>query len=169
MTGDSTYFTSNPFENWTRTSSQLLGEVDFDLDWRVNSAAMRAQLGEIVKQTPSWDGRTQVLQVTDAVGGYVHVRILVSAKDSPTLFDLRCFVREAMVAWIQKQNPQTMPRTRITIGDDEIDATGAVSKGRKQEVPKTDQIGLFTGPDGKQRASEFTQPTPVVRDTPGGN
>jgi small-conductance mechanosensitive channel len=165
----STYFTSNPFENWTRTSSQLLGEVDFDLDWRVNSAAMRAQLGEIVKQTPSWDGRTQVLQVTDAVGGYVHVRILVSAKDSPTLFDLRCFVREAMVAWIQKQNPQTMPRTRITIGDDEIDATGAVSKGRKQEVPKTDQIGLFTGPDGKQRASEFTQPTPVVRDTPGGN
>jgi hypothetical protein len=107
--------------------------------------------------------------VTDAVGGYVHVRVLVSAKDSPTLFDLRCFVRESMVAWIQTQNPQTMPRTRITIGDDEIEGPSGATKSRKKDAPKTDQIGLFTGPDGKQRASEFTQPTPVVRDTPTGN
>jgi small-conductance mechanosensitive channel len=165
----STYFTSNPFENWTRTSSQLLGEVDFDLDWRVSSAAMRTQLGEILKQTASWDGRTQVLQVTDAVGGFVHVRILVSAKDSPTLFDLRCFVREAMVDWIQRQNPQTMPRTRITIGGDEIGHAQAPSKTRGKDAPTTDQIGLFTGADGQQRASEFTAPTPIVRDTPTGN
>jgi small-conductance mechanosensitive channel len=170
----STYFTSNPFENWTRTSSQLLGEVDFDLDWRVSTAAMRTQLGEILKQTASWDGRTQVLQVTDAVGGFVHVRILVSAKDSPTLFDLRCFVREAMVDWIQSQNPQTMPRTRVTIGGDEIGpsaGTGAAnrSKSAQKDAPKTDQIGLFTGADGQQRASEFTAPTPIVRDTPTGN
>jgi small-conductance mechanosensitive channel len=167
LVGPSTYFTSNPFENWTRTSSQLLGEVDFDLDWRVSTAAMREQLGEVLKQTTSWDGRTQVLQVTDAVGGFVHVRILVSAKDSPTLFDLRCYVREALVDWIQQQNPQTMPRTRITIGADEIGETSA--RGRKKEPPKTDQIGLFTGNDGAQRASEFTAPTPTIRDTPGGN
>jgi small-conductance mechanosensitive channel len=168
----STYFTSTPFENWTRTSSQLLGEVDFDLDWRVSTAAMRDQLGVILKDTASWDGRTQVLQVTDAVGGFVHVRVLVSAKDSPTLFDLRCFVRESMVSWIQSQNPQTMPRTRITIGPDEIGpdlGSGTVSKSSKKEAPKTDQIGLFTGADGQQRASEFTAPTPIVRDTPTGN
>jgi small-conductance mechanosensitive channel len=158
----STYFTSNPFENWTRTSSQLLGEIDFDLDWRVSTAAMRTQLGVILKSTSNWDGRTQVLQVTDAVGGFVHVRILVSAKDSPTLFDLRCFVREAMVDWVQQQNPQTMPRTRISITDDE-------DKPRKKDAPKTDQIGLFTGDDGEKRASEFTAPVPVIRNTPGGN
>ena len=164
----STYFTSNPFENWTRTSSQLLGEVDFDLDWRVSTAAMRTQLGEILKQTASWDGRTQVLQVTDAIGGFVHVRILVSAKDSPTLFDLRCFVRESMVDWVQQQNPQTMPRTRITIGGDEIGSTDG-AKPKRKEPPKTDQIGLFSGDDGQRRASEFTKPTPVIRDTPTGN
>ncbi|HEX3679950.1 MAG TPA: mechanosensitive ion channel domain-containing protein [Galbitalea sp.] len=158
----STYFTSNPFENWTRTSSQLLGEIDFDLDWRVSTAAMRTQLGVILKTTSNWDGRTQVLQVTDAVGGFVHVRILVSAKDSPTLFDLRCFVREAMVDWVQQQNPQTMPRTRISLTDDE-------DKPRKKDAPKTDQIGLFTGDDGEKRASEFTAPVPFVRNTPGGN
>ena len=166
----STYFTSNPFENWTRTSSQLLGEVDFDLDWRVSTAAMRTQLGEILKQTASWDGRTQVLQVTDAVGGFVHVRILVSAKDSPTLFDLRCFVRESMVDWVQNQNPQTMPRTRVTIGGDEIaPASGSGTGSRKKEPPKTDQIGLFTGDDGAERASQFTASTPIIRDTPTGN
>jgi small-conductance mechanosensitive channel len=158
----STYFTSNPFENWTRTSSQLLGEIDFDLDWRVSTAAMRTQLAVILKSTSNWDGRTQVLQVTDAVGGFVHVRILVSAADSPTLFDLRCYVREAMVDWVQQQNPQTMPRTRVTITDDE-------SQPRKKDAPKTDQIGLFTGDDGGKRASEFTAPVPIVRNTPGGN
>jgi hypothetical protein len=158
----STYFTSNPFENWTRTSSRLLGEVDFDLDWRVSTGAMREQLGVILKTTSNWDGRTQVLQVTDAVGGFVHVRILVSAADSPTLFDLRCFVREAMVDWVQRQNPQTMPRTRISINDDE-------SMPRTKGAPKTDQIGLFTGGDGERRASEFTAPTPVIRNTPSGN
>jgi small-conductance mechanosensitive channel len=158
----STYFTSNPFENWTRTSSQLLGEVDFDLDWRVSTAAMRTQLGVILKSTSNWDGRTQVLQVTDAIGGYVHVRILVSAADSPTLFDLRCYVREQMVDWVQQQNPQTMPRTRISITDEE-------SQPRKKDAPKTDQIGLFTGDDGGKRASEFTGPVAVVRNTPGGN
>jgi hypothetical protein len=130
---------------------------------------MREQLGVILKQTASWDGRTQVLQVTDAVGGFVHVRILVSAADSPTLFDLRCFVREAMVDWIQQQNPQTMPRTRVTIGGDEITGPDGASKQRRKESPKTDQIGLFTGDDGQRRASEFTAPTPIVRDTPTGN
>ncbi|HEY5229906.1 MAG TPA: mechanosensitive ion channel domain-containing protein [Galbitalea sp.] len=165
----STYFTSNPFENWTRSSSQLLGEIDFDLDWRVSTAAMRDELAVILKTTSNWDGRTQVLQVTDAVGGYVHVRILVSAKDSPTLFDLRCFVREAMVDWVQQYSPQTMPRTRVSVQEEDVAASKSDSKAAKKEASKTDQVGLFTGGDGKQRASEFTAPTPIVRNTPGGN
>jgi small-conductance mechanosensitive channel len=159
----STYFTTNPFENWTRTSSQLLGEVDFDLDWRVSVAAMRDQLDVILAATSNWDGRTRVLQVTDAIGGYVHVRILVSAIDSPTLFDLRCYVREGMVDWIQQQNPQTMPHTRVQLGKDEPNP-----RSRETES-KTDQNGLFSGDEGEKRASEFTSPVPIVRDTPTGN
>jgi small-conductance mechanosensitive channel len=159
----STYFTQNPFENWTRSSSKLLGEVDFDVDWQVNTAGMRDQLAVILKATSNWDGRTQVLQVTDAVGGYVHIRILVSAADSPTLFDLRCYVREAMVDWIQQQSPQTMPRQRVTVGDE------PPKPPKKKSPPKTDEIGLFTGDEGQQRASEFTAPLPTVRDTPAGD
>ena len=153
----STYFTSNPFENWTRSSSQLLGEIDFDLDWQVNTAGMREQLGVILAATPIWDGRTSVLQVTDAVGGYVHVRILVSAVDSPTLFDLRCHVREAMVDWVQQQSRTTMPRTRVQLTEDD-------AKARPRRVlPKKTETGLFTGtPKAKRRAQEFTSPIQVV-------
>jgi hypothetical protein len=93
----STYFTTTPFENWTRHSSELLGSVEFDLDWRVSPAQMREQLDEILSRTALWYNRTAVLQVTDALGGFVRIRILVTTVDAPTLFDLRCFVREERV------------------------------------------------------------------------
>ena len=69
----STYFTSTPFENWTRNGSQLLGSVEFDVDWRVSPQQMRAQLQRIVADDPLWDGRTAGLQITDATGGMVAV------------------------------------------------------------------------------------------------
>src|SRR6187402_1509895 len=72
----STYFTQNPFENWTRTSSELLGAVEFDLDWRVSPSRMRDELDAILEDATLWDGRVKVLQVTDAVGGFVHIRVL---------------------------------------------------------------------------------------------
>ena len=116
----STYFTKTPFENWTRYSSELLGSVEFDHDWRVSPTQMRERLGVILKATPLWDGRTEVLKVTDAVGGHVRVRILVSAVDAPTLFDLRCHVREQMVEWLHQSTAEALPRPRILSVDGEL-------------------------------------------------
>jgi small-conductance mechanosensitive channel len=109
----STYFTSTPFQNWTRRSAELLGTVELDLDFRVSFRAMRAELDRLLARTPLWDERVGILQVTDAVGGTVRVRVLVSAVDAPTLFDLRCFVREGLVEWLQTEAPQALPRTRL--------------------------------------------------------
>ncbi len=67
----STYFTTTPFQNWTRTKSELLGAVELDLDWRATPASMREELDRVLATTDLWDGRVSVLQVTDAVGGYV--------------------------------------------------------------------------------------------------
>jgi small-conductance mechanosensitive channel len=108
----STYFTTTPFTNWTRHSSELLGAVELDLDWRVDAEAMRNELERIIHETDLWDGRSQSLQVTDAIGGWVHVRVLVSAGDASDLFALRCFVRERLVTWIQRENPDGLPRQR---------------------------------------------------------
>lgn len=160
----STYFTKTPFENWTRHSSELLGSVEFDLDWRVSPTQMRERLGAILAATPLWDGRTGVLQVTDAVGGYVRIRILVSAVDAPTLFDLRCHVREHMVEWLHESAAEALPRTRILSVDGELSADGELPHPRTGSEP-TGQIGLFTGtPQAEERANQFTGVLPVVGD-----
>ncbi|MFC7545297.1 mechanosensitive ion channel family protein [Plantactinospora sp. GCM10030261] len=111
------YFTTTPFQNWTRTQSAVLGTAEFDVDWAVPVQAMREELRRLVEGTELWDGRVCVLQVTDATGGSVRVRALVSAANSGSLWDLRCLVREHLVAWIRDQRPVAMPRVRTELGD----------------------------------------------------
>jgi len=151
----STYFTSTPFQNWTRRTSDLLGSVELDVDWQVPVDAMRGRLAEILEEQPLWDRRASVLQVTDATGDRVRIRILVTAKDAPTLFDLRCNVREEMVEWIRDRHPAALPRTRVSMVD--ADAPQA----RKPRDPKPHE-GVFSGSsDAEERASAFTGAIPL--------
>ncbi|TFD32426.1 mechanosensitive ion channel family protein [Cryobacterium cryoconiti] len=158
----STYFTTNPFQNWTRHNSELLGAVEFDLDWRVDPAGMRVELDRIVAQTELWDERVVVLQVTDAVGGFVRVRVLVSAADAPTLFDLRCLVRENLIDWINTHNPEALPVGRMEL---RRETPRAPAPARSEPAhPVTAPIGLFSGDENaKARAAEFTATIPVQR------
>jgi small-conductance mechanosensitive channel len=115
----STYFTTTPFQNWTRRNSELLGAVELDLDWRVDTHGMRAALPAIMQAAgPMWDGRVSHFQVTDAIGGLVRVRILVTAYDAPTLYDLRCHVREWLVVWLREHCPEGLPRWRTVAAPD---------------------------------------------------
>ena len=150
----STWFTTTPFENWTRTSRQLMQAVEFDLDFRVDPQGMREALHEILGRTNLWDGRTAVLQVTDAVGGYVHVRILLTAVDAGTLFDLRCFVREEMIRWLQRAAPESLPRTRMVLTrDGDTVAEDPATEGRRRDRD------LFGGSvEADRRAKNFTGP-----------
>ncbi len=146
----STYFTSTPFENWTRTSSELLGAVEFDLDWRVSPSDMREELDRILATSTIWDGRTKVLQVTDAVGGLVRVRILVTAPDAGGLFDLRCYVREEMVEWVQRHHPDALPLQRVQLT--EPTRTPPTRRSARSEADSQlfgegdERSALFTGP-----------------------
>lgn len=153
-----TYFTTQPFQNWTRRGSELLGSVELDVDWRISPARMREELDRLVAETDLWDGRTAVLQVTDAVGGVVRVRILVTAQDAPTLFDLRCFVRESMVMWIQHAMPSAMPVQRLLVSA-QAEKTGETGS---HETPDR-ASGLFTGSvEAERRATGFTRAVPVT-------
>jgi small-conductance mechanosensitive channel len=107
-----TYFTTTPYENWTRKSSEVLGTVEIDVDFRVPLDAMRAELERLVRRSELWDGRVVSLQVTQAVSGTVRTRALVSGADSSALWDLRCAVREGLVTWLQREAPDALPRTR---------------------------------------------------------
>jgi small-conductance mechanosensitive channel len=150
----STYFTTTPFQNWTRNHSELLGSVEFDLDWRVSPDGMRAELDRILPLTELWDGRVKVLQVTDAVGGWVRIRILVTAQDAPTLFDLRCHVRERMIDWLQSTNEGGLPRHRV-------EAVDRIAPRRS----RTEPTGLYSGDDeADERAYRVTGQIPAVEE-----
>jgi small-conductance mechanosensitive channel len=109
------YFTTKPYQNWTRTKAEVLGTVDFDLDWMVDVARLRKELEEAVDVHPKWDRRVCQLQVTGATDGVIRLRALVSAADAGALWDLRCGVREHIVSWVRDEQPSALPRTRAEI------------------------------------------------------
>ncbi|WP_179376902.1 mechanosensitive ion channel family protein [Winogradskyella wichelsiae] len=113
----STYFLENPFQNWTRNSADIIGSVFIHTDYRVSFDELRTELTHILENTPLWDNQVNVLQVTDSKETSVEIRILVSAKNSPTAWDLRVHVREKMIVFIQKNYPESLPRTRVYIED----------------------------------------------------
>ena len=117
----STYFTTTPFQNWTRESSELLGTVYLDVDWTVSPAAVREELERILAETDMWDGRASGVVVTDATCGFVQIRALVSASSAPVLWDLRCLVREKLVQWVHDQQPEILPRSRVTSRNQSIE------------------------------------------------
>ena len=106
------YFTTKPFQNWTRTGSAVLGTAEIDVDWSVPVEDLRTELRRVCEGSELWDGRVCVLQVTEAIGGMVRLRALVSAEDAGALWDLRCLVRERLVAWVWENRRDALPRLR---------------------------------------------------------
>ncbi len=109
------YFLEKPFQNWTRRSAALLGTVFIYTDYSVPVAAIREELQRIVESHGLWDHQAWNLQVTDATEHSMQLRALVSAKDAGVLWDLRCDVREKLIAFIQNHYPQALPRTRVAL------------------------------------------------------
>ena len=108
-----TYFIEQPFQNWTRNSSDILGTVFIYTDYNVPFDALREELTRILENTDLWDKEVNVLQVTDTNNEMVETRALMSAIDSPTAWDLRVHVREKLVIFIQENYPHSLPRTRV--------------------------------------------------------
>ncbi|NRR91929.1 mechanosensitive ion channel [Winogradskyella undariae] len=116
----STYFLENPFQNWTRNSADIIGSVFLHTDYRVSFDDLRTELTKILESTSLWDKQVNVLQVTDSKENSVEIRILVSAKNSPTAWDLRVHVREKMIKFIQENYPESLPRTRVYLTDNKV-------------------------------------------------
>ena len=112
------YFLENAFQNWTRTSSRMIGTVFLYVDYRFPVAALRDVLSGILATTDLWDGEVQVVQVTGSTERTMEVRVLVSASNSPLLWDLRCLVRERLIGFVQETYPQMLPRFRAELERD---------------------------------------------------
>ncbi|GHH34871.1 mechanosensitive ion channel family protein [Streptomyces candidus] len=104
------YFTSKPFQNWSRGGAQMTGTVFLQLDHRAPVAAMRVKLREILAATPSWDGRDWSLAVTDTTASTMEVRVVVTAKDADDIWTARCAVREQLIDWLCTHHPYALPK-----------------------------------------------------------
>ena len=107
------YFIEKPFQNWTRQSASIIGSVFWYVDYRAPVKEMREKLTEICKSTPLWDGDVVNLQVSETKdNATLTIRALASARNSPQAWDLRCYIREEMIDWLQKEYPEALPRVR---------------------------------------------------------
>lgn len=110
-----TYFIEKPFQNWTRKTADILGTVFLYVDYTIPVQTIRDELHRILKESELWDGNAWGLQVTNASERTMELRALMSAPDAPTAWNLRCKVREELIAFIQKNCPEGLPKVRAAI------------------------------------------------------
>ena len=145
------YFTQTPFENWTRRASAQLGTVELKLDWSAPMALIRAKVEQLLNSTDLWDGRTWGVQVTDSTENTVTVRVLVSAKNSGHLSDLRAYMREQLISWIVSEQPWARPvqhiepRQTVTVEQDMSQERIARLAAELAGISGTNEAGAVTG------------------------
>jgi small-conductance mechanosensitive channel len=106
------YFIQKPFQNWTRTSADILGTVFLYMDHTVPIDAIREEFERLIVKSNLWDKRVKVVQVTDVREHTIEIRVLMSSSTSSNAFDLRCYIRENLITFIQKNFPGSLPRSR---------------------------------------------------------
>ncbi|MCX4761303.1 mechanosensitive ion channel family protein [Streptomyces sp. NBC_01275] len=138
------YFTSKPFENWSRGTPQMTGIVYFHVDHTAPLDAMREKLRDILRECPAWDGRACGLDVTDTTPNTMQVRALVTAKDADDIWTVRVTVREQMIRWLSHDHPYALPRVNTA------DAT----------LPPGHLPGQSRSPDGAARRAHGHRDSP---------
>jgi small-conductance mechanosensitive channel len=129
------WFIENPFENWTRSNSQLLQSVYLNLDFATPLEGVRAEMQRLAQAAPEWDGRVCVLHVTDATEKSMKVRVLVSAANSGNAFELGCKIREGLIAYVAREHADSFPRLRLVHDDSPPEAAGESAWPRRFNRP----------------------------------
>jgi len=111
----STYFMEKTFQNWTRTTAEILGTVFIYTDYSIPVDSIRNELTRLLEENPNWDGKVNVLQVTNAREDVLELRALMSAANSPKAWDLRVYIREKLIDYIKREHPDCLPKTRIKL------------------------------------------------------
>ena len=108
------YFIEKPFQNWTRTTAEILGTVFIYTDFTIPVQELREKLTSLLGEHPLWNGQVAVLQVTDLKEHTKEIRCLMSCRNAGEAFDLRCYIREQMISYIRTNFPESLSQTRVT-------------------------------------------------------
>lgn len=172
----SSHFTTTPFENWTRVGSALSGTVEMEVDWRVPMEESRERLKALLESTELWDGKEGSLQITDALGGMVKIRAVVSARNSGDLWDLRCLVREDLVTFLRSEHPEAIFAQRLAESISVLSPTYGETDETAAEGPDRQETGGSPArhdggptdslPGGAARADRDREPRPSTSALP---
>lgn len=139
------WFIENPFQNWTRSSAEILGTVLLWVDYATPLEPLRREAERVCRESPLWDGRLCLLQVTDANERAMQLRILVSSADASRNWDLRCAVREALVDFMQRELPDGLPRLRAAMVEPAAGSTGSTEASSRPALGETAPSGPVSG------------------------
>ena len=140
------YFVDNPFQNWTRHESRVIGTVFLTLDFSVPVQEVRGQVQRILEASPLWDQRDWVVQVTQITPQGVELRMLMSAGDAPSAWDLQCEVREELLKFLHERHPEALPRARV----EAVTAPLGVPPGWAEAYPQEPVAGPTPAPTGQE-------------------
>ena len=132
----SSYFTTTPFENYTRVGTEISAGIDFQVDWRVPVEALRARLRALVESSKLWDGRDAKIQVLDIANDRATLRVAVSARNAGELWDLQCLVREDFIKFISEEHPYAMNVMRIEQAPPEPRAEAPAQKPEREPTKR---------------------------------
>ena len=122
-----TYFLNQPFQNWTRRTADITGVVAVTVDYRTPVDGVRGALRPVIENHPKWDRRFWNVQITDADARGMTLRVLCTAADASSAWDLRCDVREALIGWLNTNHPDSLPRVRAELTEDDGNRSAALS------------------------------------------
>jgi hypothetical protein len=150
----------NPFQNWTRTTSQIIGTVFLWVDYTTELEGLRAEAVRLAQGSKDYDGRVCLLQVTDTSERAMQLRLIVSSASAGQNWDLRCLLREGLVAFLQNKQPHALPRLRAEIerppAHEEHPMPSPDSRTSLADAPVNDATGM----------ASLTRPTGGVRPPP---
>ena len=122
------YFIETPFQNWTRSSAEILGTIYLYMDYTVPVDEIRNELTRILKASEYWNGQVNGVQVTNTDSRTMEVRALVSADDASKAWNLRCEAREKLLKFLQENYPESLPRVRA-----EVDGEWSMMEGEPEK------------------------------------
>ncbi|MHB8189210.1 MAG: mechanosensitive ion channel family protein [Ferrimicrobium sp.] len=132
------YFIENPFENWTRSASDILGWVHLEVDYTAPVQEIREYYAKVVSESPNWDGNVWRMQVTGLGVSTMQLRLLMSSSDSSKSWDLQCEMREKMIAFLQEHYPNALPRVRAEFVPEGVHSKDLVGEfGSGEIVPQS--------------------------------
>ncbi len=147
------YWIEKPFQNWTRSTSQIIGTVFLWVDYRMPLAPVREALQRACEMSEHWDKRLALLQVTEADKESMQLRCLVTAASASAAWDLRCHVREYLIDFVQRDYSQFLPRQRAE----------ATIERRSAPAPMVEADKPVAGRQAAGGATEMETPAPVRR------